>query len=604
MERNEQDIFDELVRQKLSGYTEPPEPAWIKNIHAKKNRVINLYHLYRLMLITALVGAGMFSSIYYFVPQQAATSNAIIDSDIVIAEPGALQPIDNTEYVTAFSDNHFYSRTGTSAKHYSPNSNNHSNQSDRNLTLTNNHANTGKVANANKADDKFAGTRSDIKASNTSKSQAQQAIEVAKAAKQVDKISQPDIRQNEEAAKPARPSNLKDSVSLNPDKTKDETVADKGDEDKVTTCNAAFEYYTSYNGEVSFTNTSIVSNGANMTWTFGDGESSIHSDPSHSFTKTGSYKVTLHVKDTKLKCEDSFTKTIAFHNPEDKNVPVAITGIVYAGGSVVKNGFVELFIFDEIKGGYVAAKTVKTTLAGEFSVPIEKGKRYLLKGNPTASQPDYSSTFWGNTIDIEDASDIMAMLSEDHDLLGYNIDLKMGEKPIADDELNTGNPFADASQSVLLLDKNNNIVSVGTVDANGNFSFGNIDPGEYTVVNPATGATSPKTVGAAGTAKGNINAGGGSKAPSSDETVTVFPNPANTLVNFGINSLTDERATIVIMNAGGVELSREIRNFTSGFNQAQYDLSSYPPGIYYVLVFKGNQQVLSNRLVKLSDNTK
>jgi uncharacterized membrane protein len=67
MERNDNDLFDQLVREKLTGYTEPPEPEWIKNIHAKKSRVINLYHSYRLMLITALVGAGIFASVQ-FVP--------------------------------------------------------------------------------------------------------------------------------------------------------------------------------------------------------------------------------------------------------------------------------------------------------------------------------------------------------------------------------------------------------------------------------------------------------------------------------------------------------------------------------------------------------
>jgi hypothetical protein len=55
------------------------------------------------------------------------------------------------------------------------------------------------------------------------------------------------------------------------------------------------------------------------------------------------------------------------------------------------------------------------------------------------------------------------------------------------------------------------------------------------------------------------------------------------------------------MNAAGFELMRKSVNFVPGFNQLQYDLSAYPSGIYYVMVFKGNSPVMSNRIVKMGE---
>jgi hypothetical protein len=604
MERNEQDIFDELVREKLTGYTEPPDPAWIKNIHAKKNRVINLYHLYRLMLLAALVGAGIFSSTLFFTPQQAVTGDIATDGGwaVELNTAAGVQPTDNTEFVAAFENTSFSTTTQASGKNNTSSSNNTKNntttQTGKNFTSANN------------------GSTKNVQAVTTKTSLSQQAGTSEAASKTVTKTTagagkqqsteQPNI--NKQVQQPVQHS---DSVSINTGKDSKEGKDGKGEKETAGSCNASFEYYTSYTGEVTFTNTSVASSSATMSWSFGDGDRSLFSDPSHQFPKTGTYEVTLHVKDNKLKCADSYTKTIAFRNPDDKNIPVSIEGVLYAGGTIVRKGVVELFVFDETEGVYMSAQTVKTSQSGEFSIPIQKGKRYLLRGNPTGSEESYVATFWGNTTEVESASDVMAMLSEDKDLIGYNIDLQMNEKDGKNEDLNAVNPLASNEQSILLLDANNNVVSIATIDANGNYNFGDVAPGEYTILNPSTGATSSKVVtggsgsgSTTGKASGNINTGGSAPSPT-DEKVTVFPNPANTVVNFGVNSATGEQATIVIMNAGGTELSRQVKTFVAGFNQTQYDLSAYPPGIYYVLVFKGNQQVLSNRVVKLAaDPTK
>lgn len=608
MERNEQDIFDELVREKLTGYTEPPDPAWIKNIHAKKNRVINLYHLYRLMLLVALVGAGVFSSILFFTPQQDVTSDIAADgtSAVELNTAAGVQPTDNTEFVAVFNNTSFAAKASGTGNSSSSNTTNNTTSQTTSTKHTGNTFTSAPTGNTN-AKTLNAARSANGKPASSAKANASAKQDKATANTATGNSKQQSTEKPNSTKQVSQPAQHSDSVSINTGKdTKDGNNSDG--KEIAGACNASFEYYTSYTGEVTFTNTSLASSGAIMSWNFGDGDRSVFTDPNHMFPKSGTYEVTLYVKDSKLKCEDSYTKTITFRNPEDKNVPVAISGVLYAGGTTVKKGIVELFVFDEKEGMYVSAQTVKTSQSGEFSIPIQKGKRYLLRGNPTSTEENYISTFWGNTTEIENASDVVAMLSEDKDLIGYNIDLQTQAKSGDNEDQNPVNPIASNQQNVLLLDANNNIVSVATIDANGNYNFGDVAPGEYTVVNPTTGASSSKVVTGGSTTGGSTagkvsgNVGG---SASSDDKVTVFPNPANTVVNFGVNSNSGEQATIVIMNAGGVELSREVKTFVAGFNQTQYDLSAYPPGIYYVLVFKGNQQVLSNRIVKLAaDPTK
>ena len=587
MERNEHDLFDQLVREKLTGYTEPPEPAWIKNIHAKKSRVINLYHLYRLMIITALVGAGIFASVQ-FVPtpgdvqsnsQQTPDYTSTSQSVSVPSTPSSslrfgetytsttgTQPVSTIQYkgsATAVSDTQKKTGKGLSnrsvlTQHTKPVHSTSSPQKNPSLTNTPTIHHTSEAAHS-------IGTA-------------------------------PEATLKQEDIQTPRDQNKADSSASKAKDAKEE----------VAECKAAFEYYTSYTGEISFSNTSTVSSKNNIRWSFGDGASSDDFGPAHSYKTSGTYEVTLYVKDVKNGCEDKLTRTIAYKNPNDKITPITINGELYAGSAPVKNGFIELYQYNSQKGGFVLTNTFKTSQTGAYSININRNVRYILKGIPSSDLTEYTATFWGNSADIEGASEIVIMPSEKDNILGYTIELALGEKHKSPDDFKDAPPIASAEQSVLLLDKNNNIVGVGTVNANGVYTIGgNIPPGNYTVVNPATGESSTKTITANEPVTGSIfekNSSG--STTKTDDKVSVFPNPAENIVNFGVNSDNAELATIIITNAGGVELSRRQVTFTSGFNQTQYDLSNYSPGVYYILVLRGNQQVLSNRVVKTVDTSK
>lgn len=581
MERNDNELFDQLVREKLTGYMEPPEPEWIKNIHAKKSRVINLYHLYRLMLITALVGAGIFASVQ-FVPYASTLPAASQQNELNL------------------------SSQGESLSKSSANQNDYSYESSTSQALsTEAILIEAPVATPHSSENSKAGIYPVTRSGSNSQNKDARKTDVRKKTKATntttltlpEKTVQPDANKPTDGLKED-----KQSVPVDETKKKIDNEQDEASEN----CKASFEYYSSYTGEINFINTSSGNGNPVISWTFGDGRSSTETEPKHSYLSSGQYEVTLRVKDPKSGCEAMQTKVVAFRNPNDKFTPITISGELHAGTSPVKDGLIEVYRFNEQKGGFVLSTTLRTSQSGAYSVVINRNERYVLRGVPSSEWSDYTPSFWGNTDNIENASEIVVMPSEKENLLGYNIELALAEKQKTSDELK-GEPITSSTdQSVLLLDQNNNIVGVGKVDVNGDYIFtGSVPPGDYKVVNPANGASSAKTVTEGEPVRGSIfDRNSGSVSAKNDEKVSVFPNPAGNTVNFGINSSAEETATIILTDAAGVELSRKQMVFTSGFNQTQYDLSNYSPGIYYVLVFKGNQQVLSNRLVKMIDTGK
>jgi PKD repeat protein len=568
MERNDNDLFDQLVREKLTGYAEPPEPEWIKNIHAKKSRVINLYHLYRLMLITALVGAGIFASVQ-FVPYASNMEVSKQRNQNTLTSQGAtLQP------------------ANSSAKNNSV-----ANTSNGGLLEQ------STLIEAPIAQPEVLNATPKTRGNNFSKKRTP--------------ITQKKAAPTRNAASVTPESMLIEVPTETPildekPSSTDDAQTEKTPTESSNNCTASFEYYTSYTGEINFTNTSSINKKSIVAWQFGDGISSAETEPKHTYRSTGKYEVTLLVKDNQTGCEATQTKLISYKNPNDKYTPITLSGELHAGTTPVKNGQIELYQFNPQKGGFVLNNVIRTSQSGAYDVVIQRNERYILKGIPSSELPDYTSSYWGNSDDIENATEIVIMPSEKDNLLGYNIELALAEKQKTSDDFKDESITSATDQNVLLLDLNNNIVGVGKVDVNGDYVFtGSVPPGDYKVVNPANGASTAKTVVGGEPVSGSIfDKNTGSVSAKNDEKVSVFPNPAGNTVNFGINSSAEETATIILTDAAGVELSRKQMVFTSGFNQTQYDLSNYSPGIYYVLVFKGNQQVLSNRLVKMIDTGK
>lgn len=572
MKPNEHDIFDELVRGKLTGYSEPPDPEWIQQIHLKKNRAINLYQLYRYMLVLLIAGAGLISAYKLTVNNPDNAAHAGLDQTDMVQTHPAVNTSTSLPVPTEFA------------------------LGGPRILRTNKTQQPTQSPEGNRV--RSAGALPSSSAQPTSKHEEKTSVRSQLHKQQLKSPTFSSIRKPE-ATVPQK--GTKNNSQIIPQTEKSRSVKDtseacaKTKQKNEAACIAKFDFYTSYTGEFQFTNLSDIPSTANVQWTFGDGHSSNHHSPTYRFTKGGTYMVTLTAFDHKSGCSNTFSKEVVVAEAPEPKRSLQLEGYVMAGARYVANASVEVYAFDATKGRFESIQTIQTNQNGSYRIPIQPGTRYLLKGYPNAEVKDYLPTFWGNTIETESAVEVILMEGEQTNLSGYTIELALGEKTP------TNNPESEPialnnSHPVFIIDGNNNIVGVGNMNANGELSFEqDITPGDYTILDPTTGKSSVATISGKGSSGSSIL---NDVRNTTSNQVSVFPNPANDQVNFGVQSDESELATLVIMNAGGNELVRKQIQFTSGFNQTQYDISSFSPGVYYVMILRGGKKILSSRLVK------
>jgi hypothetical protein len=112
-------------------------------------------------------------------------------------------------------------------------------------------------------------------------------------------------------------------------------------------CMSLFSYGSTFE-TVSFINQSTVSN-AHYWWNFGDGTSSHYENPIHTFPETGTYLVTLFVKDTVTNCSDFYEIWVNINKFTTNSCSTSITDSIFS-----TNGSDYLKIIDNSTncGGY------------------------------------------------------------------------------------------------------------------------------------------------------------------------------------------------------------------------------------------------------------
>lgn len=590
MRSNDYDTFDELVRGKLTGYIEPPEMESLNRIHAKKARVASLYQLYRLFAVLLVAGFGMLASVLFI--QQRVDSAS---SDTTIQTQPATQEVQHIQ-ATEFAAGAVEATPNSNQTSVSPAASVSSTSFGQTENLSNKASST-QSSSAVSASAKRTSLRSTQAGNNrsTPSSAASRSTKSSKAtpAKPTGTTTTPNLLPSAPVSTsvPA-PSSEKQIHSNEPLKTDSLSKENQQNE----TCDIAFNYYGSYTGALTFYATMEASQAGVLTWDFGDGQTSSGSSPEHTFTRPGTYTVSLISTQNGKQCRVS--KEIVMNPVTEPRKPLSLSGTLLAGNNVVSNGVVEVFEFNTRKAKYTSTLSVKTQNDGSFTVPLTEGVQYILKGYPSGVYSNYLPTYWGNTVESDEAMEILITPGEPLDILGYNIKLVANEQPLPEKTPEELPVIVRNDNQVILVDANNNVIGMGRVDQHGNIVANEgTKAGSYMAVNPNTGKTTSVQVSGAGTIMS-------SAAPAEVEKVSVFPNPVDDMVNFGVNSSESENAVLVVMNAAGFELIRKSIVFTVGFNQLQYDISEFSPGIYYVMVFKGNQQVMSNRIVKTGDFSK
>jgi len=524
---NSENNFDELIRNRLEHYSEPPDMEFMQPIRVKTKRIVSLYRIGQILGILLLAGAGL----YTFILQNDYTS--VKKSQVVVSSSATHT---NTQLASASNQKSNLINQDKAAEH--------------NVLLTVQNNLIGK---------EFG-------------------LSVYKNASVLSTNNKTSLLSIE-------------STSTNPTQIIKSDSKEQQNRDKtgITPCKADFNYYTGYKGEKVF---SAISEGeGNLTylWEFGDGQQSRITHPEYLFKKSGTYTVSLTVTDSKG-CVSKQYQQVSVLIKEDKStlLPNSIKGIVKAGADPVSQTRVLLIPVS----GQPQLKVIetKTNIRGEFEfIGFFKGN-YFIQAFPNNQTEYFKPTFWGNALYVNDAPDIAITNDNEEVLSGYSINL------IYEGSAKSG--LQEGSSEVLLLDQNNQVIGKGYMDANGKVQVNGQLTGSYKVMDPNTGNISgevdfgsdDKSTGkSSGTLKGGF---------IENNPIVLSPNPAETSVNIGIKTETQETVDVVVRDAGGAEMMRTTLTMVNGNNQLPIDISILPDGIYYVMVIKKNGNVTSSRLVK------
>ncbi|MFA6261770.1 MAG: PKD domain-containing protein [Bacteroidia bacterium] len=534
-------MFDELVRQKLEGYSEPPDMELLQTIHSRKSRLLKWYGLYRILIITTTAGLamlGLYFGMSVHTPETATQPQQELN-----------QSISATSEFAATHSNSFQ------------------------------HANQPTASSASN----YAGVSSIA-------TQASITLQTAGFKHQSKK---PAPRTN--AAFDQKTQANSTSVLIPVKSTSDKEKVNKSESkpELSNDCDVAFDYFTSYSGQLEFTNFSVAENIRGYRWEFGDGHYSLSSSPAHTYAKPGDYTVQLTLEAEG--CSKSITRQVRVQNPEQqKNIPSSLMGVVRAGNDPVEGALVELIAADNNAEGaiqYVA----RTNKNGEFQVNNLQAGRFILVAHPQADQTEYRKTYWGNESLMELAPEIIITNTQNETLSGYSIDLIYqasisSQPPVA--------PIASSnSRQVILFDQYNNIVGYGTVNENGEITYdGNLN-GNYKVIDRESGAI-----------KGSVNLGSTPAQPVSKglleapttppvKSIILNPNPASSFVNVNLQDAEGNISSVLVMDANGKEMMRT-HGVSEGLNKIPLDISNLPAGVYYVVVMMKDGTLSSTRLLK------
>ncbi len=568
--------FDELMRDKLSSYEETePDMDLLVHIHARKNRFLRLRNLYTLIVILAIVSAGILGG-YYLLGNNHSKQQS----------PGNVK--NYNERLAPATSWHFDAGNTIFLKAHS------------NVSATN-----GSVVNSNNKD--FANnsilvnqerkTKPDFRA--YSKHQNKLLSEFIP-----DPINQKQDKSiiKNKYTNPGQTSNTQAEIKkhqVDVAAKTEEGNNEKTDIKQITAaCKVEIDYYTTYDNGFNFIARSQNPN-AQLTWQFGDGKSSKEQSPKHIYQKAGQYAVTLTATDKKNKCKSEAYTLVVVKQGVDLSSST-ISGTVFADAEYAAKTRVDLLIYNSNSNVYELVQSAFTNNKGfyEFNEIVEGN--YLIQAN---SYKDYTASYYGNTTDREYANSVVIFANDYKELTGYDIQLTNHRLNASS---NKNNADTSGSRWMLVFDQNNNPVASVLVNAEGKIQS-NVDlpNGNYNLMDPSTGKSTGKlNVGADGIKIGSPDISSGKSdglAPTPLQELVLMPNPATDYVKVSLNPSNNSPILVKIVNSqGALVQSMTVENGTDLNN---INISTLPVGTYYVVVSQ-NGVTTSSRLVKTIDLSK
>lgn len=374
---------------------------------------------------------------------------------------------------------------------------------------------------------------------------------------------------------------------------------------------AYFTFETNTKGEVKFKNESEAYEKATYTWYFGDGKSEDGADASHQYTQNGIYHTCLTVIDSKGKYDSYCTDLYIENLPVTRN----ISGEVNLHNGIPDKGWVYLIRYDSLLMTPFLIDSVKTDETGNFTFKDKPDGYYILRALLDAKSKYYANylpTFYGQTLAWNYASrytiskDVIVKNSDRVVIDLIPLKVNPGGNNMVD-----GNSLHE-EDLLVIYDEKGNPIAFTYSDRYGHFAFGNLPPGNYKVFNPTTGKfSSYVSYGNAPTPPNNPATSTNSQNPPGDNSsnignstlltkdFTISPNPCKsfTTIRFDNTELTRAKVSIINMNNNMEMFTYTVKN-PSLKQEVNVDVQYWAPGLYYVVIDKGNGNILSSKLLK------
>ncbi len=371
--------------------------------------------------------------------------------------------------------------------------------------------------------------------------------------------------------------------------------------------------------EFQFTDITNSTNVVFREWDFGDGNSSNEISPIHTYSEPGIYRVSLYVvilgSEGNTLFESSIEKIISvkfdnyFHlggHVKAGYFPID-TGIVYL--YKVNNEFIEPIdtaVFNEQYGHYYFYQL----LEGE----------YFVKADIPASSSAYDTffpTYYSDEFFWTEADTIF------HNITEFNYDIELLPIPqitigqgsingnISFDPFEEKNPSPACYAELLLLNENDEPISVIHSDENGDFGFSDLEltsfkvfaevTGKYTnAINVSLNEDNPiieniTIIIASHTVNGSLN--GISDVEWNSSFSEVYPNPVSEMASIQIDLPETTDISIEIYNNCGQMVKQSNKNAFTGEATIFIDMASQTSGFYFLHISAGNNH-LTKKFIK------
>ena len=83
---------------------------------------------------------------------------------------------------------------------------------------------------------------------------------------------------------------------------------------------------------------------------------------------------------------------------------------------------------------------------------------------------------------------------------------------------------------------------------------------------------------------------------TADDAITVYPNPANTVLNVSFNIAEQKNANVQILNMVGMVVMQLDMSAEEGFNNASFEINDLPAGVYYLVVKENGEDIFGKQV--------